>query len=196
LPSRVDAVNLELAKMGNNKRNRDGKVATKKVGKIVGDGNCGPESLLKAVKEWPRDAKRGLNFKGQQEIRNKVAQHARDMADKPALREQFFEGRFEAEASPAQKNRFVSVWAARAEKNRDHVDLLFCRLFANMLAANLTIYEHLDNELKKGHYKLRDEDSELLREAQEGREIELYYSSALQDGRRTGHYDVVMTTWA
>jgi hypothetical protein len=180
----------------NKKRGRDGKkVVIKKVAQIPGDGNCGPVSLQKAVSDWLGEGKRGLNFLNQADVREKVAAHAKILT--PALREQFFEGNYAEEATVLVKEAFVMQWAREAREDRRHVDLLFCRLFADMVKANLSI-----NEVREGNlmtrecYKLLDEDSELPREAKEGREIELFYSSFLhEDGKRTGHFDLVKTTW-
>jgi hypothetical protein len=166
---------------------------TKKVDKTPGDGNCGPASLQKAVSEWSREGKRGLNFLNQADVREKVAAHAKILT--PALREQYFEGKYAAEATPVQKGAFVEQWAWEAQQDGVHVDLLFCRLFADMVKANLTINEvRAGNLLFRECYKLLDEDSEVPREAKEGREIELFYSSSFH-GWRTGHYDLVKTTW-
>lgn len=185
----------ELARKACKKRNREGTLVTKRVDKTCGDGNCGPASLLKAVKSWGRDAKKGLKFRDHQDIREQVAEHAKNLT--PALREQFFEGRYQADASPAEKAAFVGEWAQEAQQDRAHVELLFCRLFADMMMANLTVWERRDDKLVADSYKLLHEDSEVPREAIEGREIELFYSSFLHGGgQRTGHYDLVKTSWA
>jgi hypothetical protein len=176
-------------------RSNEGKKETKKLVKICGDGNCGSVSLLKAVKEWPREAKKGLNFRNQEDIRNQVAAHAKNLS--PVLRDQLFYGKYAGDASAKEKAAFVKVWAQRVIQDRVHVGQLFCRLFADMVQANLTIYQLRAGELADNVFMMLDEDSEHLRQAKEGREIELFYSSCVHgDLRRTGHYDLVKTTWS
>jgi hypothetical protein len=127
------------------KRSREGKKATKKLDQTLGDGNCGPVSLSKAVKGWEREAQKGLNFKHQAFLREQVAKHAQNLT--PSLRDRFFEGNYAEDASFAEKEAFVKQWAREATQDGAHVDLLFCRLFADLVKANLTVYELRDGKL-------------------------------------------------